>query len=199
MCVERVERRFEGLGGGEDLTDVAVGDAFDQQRAGMDGGRAGTVDEAQRLVGELERGLVVAAADGCLRAPAQEARALLGLEIEPQRLIADPTQLGPVGPLQRGLGGEIQELEPLLQREWFVAEEVIEALAETAGDELQRTDRRPNAAALQLADETLGQLLAGELSLTHPALLARRSNSCAESVRGTRPAGTSGHGPPHYS
>ncbi|OLC55785.1 MAG: hypothetical protein AUH85_08440 [Chloroflexi bacterium 13_1_40CM_4_68_4] len=79
-----------------------------------------------------------------------------GIEVQALGVYDDPEEVVPVAALERGLCREVVELGALLGRKGLVAEEVVEALAQTAGDDLEGSDGWPDRSALQLADEALG-------------------------------------------
>jgi hypothetical protein len=72
------------------------------------------------------------------------------------------------------------ELETLPSSERLVADEVVERLSETTRDQLKRADRWADESGLELADEALGELLAGDLRLAQPKLAACRTHALTE-------------------
>jgi len=77
--------------------------------------------------------------------------------------------------------------------ERFVGDEVVQRAPELRRDVLKRTDGRTYQARLDLADESLGELLAGKLRLAQTGIASRGAHPLAKRLtrirhrRGARP------------
>ena len=180
VTLHRVAGLLEGLRRCEVLAQLAVGDAPQVLEPRHLGRVVRGVDQRERFVDAVERGLSRRHGQLRLREQAQEGRAVAfaGNALEAG------CDLGahdvPVVALGRGLRGQAMEREALFGRERRIAEEVIEALGESGGDDLEGAHRGPDKTGLDLRDEPLGELLAGELRLAHTALAAGASYALPE-------------------
>ena len=177
MTLHRVARLLERLGGGEVLVQLAIGDAA-QMLQMRDLGRVDRhIEERKRLVDAIEGGLAKRPGEIHLCEKAQQRRAL-ALR---RRALEARSDLGahgvPIVTLGRGFRGETVEGEAFLGREGNVSEEVVEALAEAGGDDLEGADRWPHQARFDLRDEALRELLARQLRLAHAALAPGAPNA----------------------
>ena len=162
---------------GEVLIQLAVGHAAQVLQAGELGRVDRNVDEGKRFVDAIERGFALLGRQFSLRQQAKQRGAL--------SLLRDTLESGvhlgandvPVLPFRGCLGREPMEREAFLGRERRVAQEVVQALRKTGCDDLERTDRWSDQSRLDLGDEPLGELLPGQLRLTHPALAAGGPNA----------------------
>jgi len=72
------------------------------------------------------------------------------------------------------------EREALGVGERLVTQEVVQRAPEPAGDELERANRRPDLAGLDLTDEALGELGPGDLALGEPGLAPGGADALTE-------------------
>src|SRR5258708_521494 len=112
------------------------------------------------------------ARDAVARADSYDAIAFV---VRPRRRQVVPRDT-PIHELGRGA----VECDALRRGERVVGDEVVERPAEARRDVLQRTDRRPHQARLDLADESFRELVARELRLAEAGVAARRADAVAE-------------------
>ncbi len=180
MTLHRVAGLLEGLGRGQVLVQLAVGDTAQVLKPGDLGGVGRRVEEREGFVDAIERRLALRRREIGLCEQSQQSGAL-ALRWDALEPCADlVTHDLPVVPLGRSFRGEAVEGEALFGRKRDVAEEVVEALTEAGSDDLKRPHRRTDEVGLHLGDEALGQLLAGKLCLAHSALAAGAANALPE-------------------
>src|SRR6185503_3070800 len=171
---------LQRLGGDHVLAQLAVRDAAEVLQAGDFGRVDSDIHQREGFVDPIKCWLALRGRELGLREEAQQrgTRAFRGRA--PEAGLDLGTHDLPVVALRSSLCREEVEGEALLGREGRVTEEVVEALAETGGDDLERPDRRTDQTGLDLRDEALGELLARKLGLAHPALTARASDTFSE-------------------